>query len=322
MKFQWLLVFGCLLLTACSDTPQENADADSGQAQEQTAPANENAAAEYKSAETDKAETVEPKSPEKEALAPADRYAAAQAKFDSEMKKFMTAFRALSEEERKPFIDENYPKPEKYADEFMKLAEEYPDSEVAFDSLYWVVSKVRSGEVADRAYEKMFADYIENESFKNVCMNLSYSQPSPLVESRLNMLIEKSPHDSVKASATFALASYLSRLGRTREMISEDSEIAEMYDEETVNYLNEREIEPMAIEALYQTLIADYPDLKPREGSKRDFKSMAESALFEINNLAIGMVAPEIEGDDLDGVSFKLSDYRGKVVVLDFWGDW
>ena len=36
----------------------------------------------------------------------------------------------------------------------------------------------------------------------------------------------------------------------------------------------------------------------------------------------IGEVAPEIEGEDLDGVPFKLSDYRGKVVVLDFWGNW
>jgi peroxiredoxin len=34
------------------------------------------------------------------------------------------------------------------------------------------------------------------------------------------------------------------------------------------------------------------------------------------------MVAPDIESEDLDGVKFKLSDYRGKVVVLDFWGDW
>ena len=36
----------------------------------------------------------------------------------------------------------------------------------------------------------------------------------------------------------------------------------------------------------------------------------------------IGDVAPEIEGKDAEGVTFKLSDYRGKVVVLDFWGDW
>ncbi|MDA7918285.1 peroxiredoxin family protein [Mariniblastus sp.] len=36
----------------------------------------------------------------------------------------------------------------------------------------------------------------------------------------------------------------------------------------------------------------------------------------------IGELAPEIEGVDLDGVAFKLSDYRGKVVMLDFYGDW
>jgi hypothetical protein len=39
-------------------------------------------------------------------------------------------------------------------------------------------------------------------------------------------------------------------------------------------------------------------------------------------NPLVGLAAPEIEGEDIDGVRFKLSDYRGKVVVLDFWGDW
>jgi peroxiredoxin len=29
--------------------------------------------------------------------------------------------------------------------------------------------------------------------------------------------------------------------------------------------------------------------------------------------------APEIQGVDADGAAFKLSDYRGKVVLLDFW---
>ncbi len=37
---------------------------------------------------------------------------------------------------------------------------------------------------------------------------------------------------------------------------------------------------------------------------------------------AVGKPAPDIVGKDLDGVEFKLSDYRGKVVMLDFWGDW
>ncbi|MEC7582943.1 MAG: hypothetical protein VYE77_01385 [Planctomycetota bacterium] len=35
-----------------------------------------------------------------------------------------------------------------------------------------------------------------------------------------------------------------------------------------------------------------------------------------------GQQAPDIVGIDLDGTEFKLSDYRGKVIFLDFWGDW
>jgi len=38
--------------------------------------------------------------------------------------------------------------------------------------------------------------------------------------------------------------------------------------------------------------------------------------------LAIGQKAPEIFGADVDGNEMKLSDYLGKVIVLDFWGDW
>jgi hypothetical protein len=43
---------------------------------------------------------------------------------------------------------------------------------------------------------------------------------------------------------------------------------------------------------------------------------------FEKERLQIGMTAPDIEGVDLEGKTFKLSDYLGRVVVLDFWGDW
>jgi hypothetical protein len=36
----------------------------------------------------------------------------------------------------------------------------------------------------------------------------------------------------------------------------------------------------------------------------------------------VGCDSPDIAGIDLDGVEFKLSDYKGKVIFLDFWGDW
>lgn len=48
----------------------------------------------------------------------------------------------------------------------------------------------------------------------------------------------------------------------------------------------------------------------------------AKEILFELETLHFDMPALEIEAADTDGVDFKLSDYRGKVVLLDFWGNW
>jgi hypothetical protein len=45
----------------------------------------------------------------------------------------------------------------------------------------------------------------------------------------------------------------------------------------------------------------------------------ARDALFRLKHLSAGKTAPDIEAEDMDGKRFKLSDYRGKVVVLDFW---
>jgi hypothetical protein len=58
-----------------------------------------------------------------------------------------------------------------------------------------------------------------------------------------------------------------------------------------------------------------------KAGDKR-LQSQFDELVVEVEKFGIGMAAPEITGMDLDGVAFKLSDYRGKVVFLDFWGDW
>jgi hypothetical protein len=48
----------------------------------------------------------------------------------------------------------------------------------------------------------------------------------------------------------------------------------------------------------------------------------ARGNVNRVENLSIGKVAPDFATTDVEGVGFKLSDYRGKVVVLDFWGFW
>lgn len=49
---------------------------------------------------------------------------------------------------------------------------------------------------------------------------------------------------------------------------------------------------------------------------------VAGRILHALRNIQIGKVPPDIVGKDMDGTPFQLSDYRGKVVVLDFWGFW
>lgn len=53
-----------------------------------------------------------------------------------------------------------------------------------------------------------------------------------------------------------------------------------------------------------------------------NYQTAADNAIYYLENLAVGKTAPEFAGEDTDGVLFRLTDYRGKVVMLRFWGDW
>jgi len=46
---------------------------------------------------------------------------------------------------------------------------------------------------------------------------------------------------------------------------------------------------------------------------------IAADEIYKIKNLMKGRLAPDLSGVDQTGRAFKLSDYRGKVVVLTFW---
>lgn len=64
-----------------------------------------------------------------------------------------------------------------------------------------------------------------------------------------------------------------------------------------------------------------------RERVEKTFPLEALQAAFSGENfksmfLGTGMIAPDFTAKTVDGESFKLSDYRGKVTLIDFWGFW
>jgi thiol-disulfide isomerase/thioredoxin len=79
---------------------------------------------------------------------------------------------------------------------------------------------------------------------------------------------------------------------------------------------------------MFETVIekfADCPNFPPGPGLREPKPTLGDQAgveLYECRHLEPGIVAPEIEGEDIDGRKFKLSEYRGRVVVLDFWASW
>jgi peroxiredoxin len=76
-----------------------------------------------------------------------------------------------------------------------------------------------------------------------------------------------------------------------------------------------------ASEAMLERAVAEFGDVT-LPGYKRPLSELASGELFAARNLGVGKAAPEIEGVDHEGRPFKLSETRGKVVVLAFSGNW
>jgi len=177
-----------------------------------------------------------------------------------------------------------FPQVAGYSKQMIALAEKDPKSAVAADALIWALRhSYHDQSVGPQAIALLKENHIENKKLGDACQMLAYNNSKENREF-LNTVVEKNPHDDVKGAASLALG---------RMVASENPAEAE-------KHLN--------------AVIEKY-------GSKSQ-KESAKGELFEMHNLAIGKVAPEIEGEDVDGKKFKLSDYRGKVVVIDFWGDW
>jgi thiol-disulfide isomerase/thioredoxin len=140
--------------------------------------------------------------------------------------------------------------------------------------------------------------YTESADIVHFCEQLGrgHAWAGPF-ERHLRTILEKNSHREVKVVALFALASVIQGTTESRQM-----EAASLYEEFVAKYDGSKEYHFAGIE---QALNKD-----------------ARDALTELSLRGLGKPVPEIAGVDLDGRAMKLSEHRGKVVLLGFWATW
>jgi peroxiredoxin len=169
-------------------------------------------------------------------------------------------------------------------------------------------------------------DHGRSERVKSFCGECSrYGEPFPAYENMLRAIRESTPHRDVKGAATLALADYLKMAKEKTEsrQVSISLGVAMPLNgdqKRNVQRMVERGLGAVADEsaALFQEVIDHYADLRIESNDPQNARDFAQGELYVLRNLGIGKKAPEIEGIDIRGKEMKLSDYRGKVVVLDF----
>jgi len=185
--------------------------------------------------------------------------------------------------------------------------------------------KAREAKIAEET-DGIFEEYAESPHIEMLAEQ-SYLLTEEQSEDYLGRLRENSPHANVRAAAIYYPASRkLSRL-RMEEMYGdlltrEEEGISEEDEEAAEDGGTEPEVDPrIAIDADLQLLIDEYGDI-PMDGSTYGAVAYAYLTAHSAEELAIDQPAPEIVGTDVDGNEIRLSQFLGKVVVLDFWGDW
>jgi hypothetical protein len=248
----------------------------------------------------DKPKEEQPPAKEKQALSPEGQYKAIVAAYDKAMSDFFTEYqKAKTDSERNMLVRTKYPSGQKEAKQILELAKTNPKEAFAIDALLWVIQHDR-GPGGKPAMDILLRDHLQSPKMVGVVQFLMYSG-LPGAEQHLRDVLEKNPDKNVQGMACFGLAQVYKRQAETQGVSAAKRD--EAYKQ---------------VEQYCNRIIADFADVK----SYRPLGQLAKSELFEIQHLRIGLTAPDITGEDLDGKKFSLADYRGKVVVLDFWGNW
>jgi len=156
---------------------------------------------------------------------------------------------------------------------------------------------------AEKFYVELTEKYLPDlkpASIALLCQQLYYTHDS---EKLLRALYTRDRRDEVRGVACLVLGQVL--MGSADRLATSDARAAAKARKES--------------EKLLEEAADKYADVKTAFDGPVGRK--ARSELFDLRYLSVGKAAPEVKGVDQDGKPFKLSDYKGKVVLLDFWSE-
>jgi hypothetical protein len=226
--------------------------------------------------------------------APDERLKAIVDRYNKKRSEVIDAYRAAKTDEERSKILEGMPGAD-FVPDFRALAEEAGQSDAAVKAWLWVFRLSESAEEKREVLGVLTHDHVESSAMEELPGSLRYAGydiGNEAVVDALRLLFEGSPVRSVQGNALFVLGAVLTDMG--------DKHAAEGRE-------------------CFEVVATDFADVPYRSGTLKD---AASGFLFEMDNLQIGMVAPDFEAIDENGVAWKLSDYRGKVTIIDFWGYW
>ncbi len=242
---------------------------------------------------------------------------------------------------------------------FLELAATNPMDPIALDALVQVVNlemylqnnTAHAGRGKDSLEAKaiviLLRDHIRSDKLGEACRRMSYGF-SKECETFLRTVLEMNPHRDVQGLACLRLAQFLNARSQRLDLLHEQPpgamlsarrehgdakptpchppQMAKGYEgwfgEDYLATLQrqDRAAAVREAEAFFERAAEQYGDVKLPYADTVGVKAKAD--LHEIRHLSVSKEAPDIDGADQDGKRFKLSDYRGKAVLLYFWSEY
>lgn len=243
----------------------------------------------------------------------ADRLKAVQSEYAESMQALNKAFqKAENDKEKSDIRDKAMKLRPKAAEGAIALAKEDPKDDVGFQAIQYAMNMGSGSPAAKTASELLLKHHVDNPKIADMVIGLGRGG-SDETAAFLKAVLDKNPDKAAKGRAAYAMISLLA--DKIDKAKSDDE--AKKLEAEALTYVSR--IEKEFADVLQATLPAN-SKAEPRLLGKlaaREAKSIPN-----IRKLRVGETVPEVEGEDVDGAKFKLSDYRGKVVMIDFWGHW